>query len=73
MQSMYMYTGVPPDLVIVKGEDPDDPGQVLPALGLSLVTAGVEVAGKGRRSQREVPGDNNNQGSDIISSLVVSV
>ena len=50
--TLYIFNGVTKVqtasyLVIVVGEHPYDPGQVLAALGLALVAAGVQEAGKG--------------------------
>ena len=41
-------------LLVVVGQHPDDPGQVLAALGFALVAAGVEVARQGRHTKGEV-------------------
>ena len=42
-----MENFITPYLLIIIGEHPDDPGQVLPALSLALVAAGMEIAGEG--------------------------
>lgn len=34
-------------LLIIIGEYPDDSGEVFPALGLALCSAGMEIAGQG--------------------------
>lgn len=42
-------------LFIIIGEHPYDPGKVLPALGLALVAARMEIACHGRHPQSQVP------------------
>ena len=55
------------DLFIIKRHQPNAPRQVLPALGLVLVSAGVKIAHDGRHTQLYVPMATRKQNEDNLS------